>query len=272
MNDESAPAENPVEGARTFRVAGQKYDDFMGRYSGPLAVAFAQAAQLRTDMQVLDLGCGPGALTGVLIDSLGVTAVSACDPSPPFVAECERRYPGVTVRQGSAEAIPFEDNAFDAVLTQLVLHFVTDPETATAEFARLLRPGGVVAACVWDADEGMQLLSHFWKAALSVEPDIPARAQQLRFGAPGEIVGLLAAAGFEDLSETTISVSSTYEDFEDLWSGFLAGIGPAGAYCLSLPADLRARVRSQLFRSVGAPTGSFSLHATARCAVGRAPS
>lgn len=264
--------QEPVEGARTFQVPGRKYDDFMGRYSKPLASGFADAAGVRLGMTALDLGCGPGALTGALTDGIGATAVSACDPSPSFVAECARRHPGVVVRQGSAEAIPFEDNTFDAVLIQLVLHFVTDPETAAAELARVLRPGGVIGACVWDSDEGMQMLSHFWKAALSVDLDISPRTQQLRFGAPGEIVSLLAAAGFDDLSETTMTVSSTYDDFDELWAGFLAGIGPAGAYCLGLPADVRAQVRSHMFQSVGSPTGSFSMDATARCAFGRAPS
>ena len=266
------PTGDHVEGASTFHIASRRYDEFMGRYSRPLAVKFADLAQLDADIRVLDLGCGTGALTDVLTRSQAATSVSACDPSPPFVAECSRRNPEVMVRQGSAEAILFEDDAFDAVLTQLVLHFVTDPETAVAELTRVLRPGGTVAGCVWDAVEGMQMLSYFWKAALNTDPVMPAKAQELRFGAPGEMVGLLEAGGFDDLAETTTSVSTTYEDFDELWAGFLAGIGPAGAYCAHLPEDAQMRLRSELLRSLGSPGGSFSLDAVARCVVGRAPS
>lgn len=271
MSHEEDRPEPPIDGAGTFATTGQKYDDFMGRYSSPLAVVFADMSGVRKGMSVLDVGCGPGALTGVLAERVGAQRVSACDPSAPFVQECARRHPGVQVRHGRAEAIPFPDDAFDLVFSQLVLHFISDPAVAGSEARRVLRPGGVTAACVWDA-EGMQVLNHFWEAALNVGPDIPARGRALRLGGAGEMAALFNAAGFEDVQETTLTVTSTYVGFEELWSGFLAGIGPAGAYCLSLSADARTEVRSAMFRSLGSPTGSLELAAVARCAVGRAPS
>lgn len=264
------PAE-PVAGARTFQTTGQAYDAFMGRYSRPLADLFADAVGVTEGMVAVDVGCGPGALTRVLVDRLGDGAVSACDPSLPFVADCAARYPGVDVREGRAEAIPFDDDAFDAALAQLVLHFVSDPAAAAAELRRVLRPGGVAAACVWDFADGMQLLRHFWDAALTVDPAAPDEARTLRFGREGEIARLLDAAGFGDTTETTLTVTSTYSDVDELWSGFMAGIGPAGAYCLGLSEDTRAEVRDELGRGLGSPSGPFTLEAVARCTSARAP-
>ena len=262
---------DPVQGAKSFQTSGVAYDAFMGRYSGPLAVEFVSTAALDSGLLALDVGCGPGALTGVLVDRLGADAVSACDPSPPFVDECAARHPNVDVRLGRAEALPFDDRSFDRVLAQLVLHFVSGPEQAALELRRVLRPGGVVSACVWDVAEGMQMLRLFWDSALAIDPDAPDEARTLRFGREGEIAQLLHAAGFEDLAETTLGVTSTYADFDDLWSGFLAGIGPAGSYCVGLPEEDRARLRADLFGRLGSPSGSFSLTAVARSVSARAP-
>jgi SAM-dependent methyltransferase len=260
-----------VEGAGSFLTTGSAYDGYMGRYSRPLAAAFADAASVHTGLSAVDIGCGPGALTGVLVERLGAGAVSAVDPSPPFVAECAARYPGVAVRRGRAEEVPFEDGRFDRVLAQLVLHFVTEPARAAGEFRRLLRPGGIAAACVWDFAAGMRMLRLFWDAALAIDPAAPDEARTLRFGRAGEIADLLAAAGLSDITESTLEVRSGYADFDELWTGFLAGVGPAGAYCVSLPEDRRTALRAELFQRVGTPTGAFTLDATARCAAGRLP-
>jgi ubiquinone/menaquinone biosynthesis C-methylase UbiE len=259
------------EGARSFLATGAAYDTFMGRYSRSLAAAFADAAGVAPGQSVVDVGCGPGALTGVLVDRVGAGRVSAFDPSPPFVAECAARYPGVTVREGRAEDFPFDDSGFDCALAQLVLHFVTDPVRCAREFRRVLRPGGVAAACVWDFAEGMEMLRLFWDAALVVDPAAPDEARTLRFGRDGEIGDWLVAAGFRHVTETTLDVSSTYASFEELWDGFLAGIGPAGSYCVSLAEKQRAALREELFHRLGSPGGSFSLAAKARCASGRSP-
>ena len=261
----------PTEGARSFIASGDAYDSFMGRYSRPLAHAFADDAGVTAGLRALDVGCGPGALTAVLEDRLGPGAVAACDPSAPFVAACAARHPGVDVRAGRAEAIPFDDAAFDRVLAQLVLHFVTDPIVAAHEFRRVLRPGGVAAACVWDFAEGMQMLRLFWDAALAVDPHAPDEARTMRFGRAGEIAELFAQAGFGEITETTLDVTSAYVGFDELWGGFLAGVGPAGSYCIGLAEQPRIDVRDELFRRLGSPDGPFSLTATAQCASARAP-
>lgn len=261
-----------VEGARTFATSGSAYDLFMGRYSIPLAHVFADAVGVERGQTALDVGCGPGALTRVLADRLGADSVCACDPSPPFVEECRARLPGVDVRLGRAEEIPFENDRFDAALAQLVLHFVSDPSKAAVEMTRTVRPAGTVGACVWDFADGMEMLRHFWNAAVAVDPDAPTEARTLRFGRPGEIVELFEAAGLVDIAESQLTVSSTYRDFDELWSSLLEGIGPAGAFVLSLPHDRREQLRQYLYERVGNPDGPFTLGAVARCAIGRVPS
>lgn len=258
----------PVAGARTFATSAEAYDAFMGRYSRPLAAEFATFAVATDGHRALDVGCGPGALTTELVGRLGAASVAACDPSPPFVAACAGRNPGVDVRPGSAEQVPFADEAFDLALAQLVLHFVSDPPRAAAEMTRVVKPGGTVAASVWDFGHGMEMLRAFWDAALSLDPDAPDEDRVLRFGRPGELSQWLADAGLRDVVEAELTVGSTYTGFDELWQGFEAGIGPAGSYCLTLPTDHRGALHDALHERLGSPAGPFTLAAVARAAKG----
>ena len=274
----AAPARCPTivgvdetDGARTFAVTGRTYDTFMGRYAVRLAGPFADAAGVVAGQRAVDVGCGPGALTAELVARLGAASVRACDPSPPFRDECARRHPGVDVRLARAEDLPFPDADADAALAQLVLHFVADGSAAIREMARVVRPGGVVGACVWDFAEGMQMLRAFWDAALAVDPDAPDEARVLRYGGPGELAELLTGAGLRAVEESSLRVEASYAGFDELWEGFLGGVGPAGAHLLGLPADERARLRDALDERLGRPAGAFTLGAVARCAVGRTP-
>lgn len=260
-----------VEGAKTFGVAGATYDSFMGRYSRPLATQFADAANVTRGQSAVDVGCGPGALTGVLAERLGNASVVACDPSPSFVADCSERHPGVRVEVGHAESIPFASGQFDHALAQLVLHFVSNPELAAAEMMRVVRPGGTVSVCGWDFEDGMEMLRGFWDAALEIDPAAPDEARTLRFGRPGEIAQLLESSGMVEVVESTLSVESCYDNFDELWNGFLAGVGPAGSYCVSLSEPKQLALRDALFRRLGSPDASFTLGAVARCAVARIP-
>ena len=257
-----------VDGARAFQADGESYDSFMGRYSVPLSARLADFAGVTAGQTALDVGCGPGALTRELVGRLGAAQVAACDPSPSFVAACISRNPGVEVLDGRAEALPFEANRFDHVLAQLVLHFVSEPELGVTEMSRVLRPGGRVSACVWDFSGGMEMLSLFWSAVLSLDPDAPDHERNLRFGRDGEIAALLAGAGLTDVVEDKLAVRVSYEGFEELWAPFHAGIGPAGSYTVSLPESARQRLRHRFFEVLGSPGGSFSLSAVAIAATG----
>jgi ubiquinone/menaquinone biosynthesis C-methylase UbiE len=260
----------PVAGASTFAVSGNAYDSFMGRYSRPLAVQFADFAGvgMAPGQWALDVGCGPGALTGELVRRLGAGQVAACDPSPPFVEACRGRHPAVDVRAGSAEELPFDDASFDVALSQLVLHFVSDPAAAGTQMARVVRPGGTVASCVWDFDQEMQMLRAFWDAAVSLDHDAPEERRVMRFGRSGEISQWLADAKLVDITETALTVTSTYSGFDELWAGFLAGIGPAGSYCIGLLPEHREALRVAMYRRLGEPAGPITLSAGALAARG----
>lgn len=154
----------------SFDVTAEAYARFMGRYSEPLAAQFARSADVRASQRALDVGCGPGALTAELVERLGIGAVSAIDPSPPFVAAIQARFPEIDVQSGVAEHLPFPDAGFDVALAQLVVHFMTDPVAGLTEMARVTRPGGLVAACVWDHAGGSGPLASFWRAVHDVDP------------------------------------------------------------------------------------------------------
>lgn len=255
-----------VPGARTFSTSGEAYDAFMGRYSKSLAPLFADSARIVAGQTVLDVGCGPGALTAELVDRLGADDVRAFDPSPSFVEACATRFPTVDVRIGRAEDVPFATDSVDAALSQLVMHFVSDPAEAIAELRRVVRPGGTVAACVWDFENEMEMLRAFWDAALAVDAQAPDEARTLQFGREHEIADLFVAEGLSEVEESTLVVTASYSGFDELWNGFLAGIGPAGSYCVALDADARDAVRDELFNLIGNPSGSFELRAVARSA------
>ena len=258
-----------VEGARTFQAGGEAYDSFMGRYSGPLASVFAEAAGVAAPQAAVDVGCGPGALTGELVRRLGAEAVTAVDPTEPFVEACRRRNPGVDVHLGRAEELPLEDGRFDATLAQLVLHFVTDPVATAREMRRVTRPGGVVGACVWDV-HGMTMLRFFREAVRATDAEAPAGTDPRTFGRDGEIADLFHSAGLEDVQGGALDVETTYADFDEFWNPFVTGIGPAGDYVASLDPDRRASFREALREQVGSPGGSFTLTARAWFATGRA--
>lgn len=154
----------------TFDVAADSYTRFMGRYSQPLAVHFAELADVQAGHRVLDVGCGPGALTAQLVERLGADAVSAIDPSPSFVAAIRARFPVVDVRSGVAEHLPFPNDSFDLALAQLVVPFMSDAVSGLMEMSRVTRPGGLVAACVWDHAGRGGPLTTFWRAVHDTDP------------------------------------------------------------------------------------------------------
>jgi ubiquinone/menaquinone biosynthesis C-methylase UbiE len=154
-----------------FAVAAGAYDRFIGRYSVRLAPSFADFAGIAPGNRVLDVGCGPGALTTELVRRLGVAAVAAVDPSEQFAAAASARHIGIDVRVAAAEELPFADAEFDAAFAQLVVHFMNDPVRGLAEMARVTRNGGALAACVWDHAGGQTPLAPFWHAVHELDPN-----------------------------------------------------------------------------------------------------
>jgi ubiquinone/menaquinone biosynthesis C-methylase UbiE len=228
----------------TFNVAAEAYDRFMGRYSVQLAPQLADFAGVEAGGRVLDVGCGPGALTGELVRRVGGESVTAVDPSEPFVAAAKARHPNVDVRQASAEQLPFEDDVFDAALAQLVVHFMADPVAGLREMARVTRPGGVVAACVWDHAGDRTPLAVFWQAARELDPGAQDESR-LAGAREGHLAELLAEAGLRSVQETTIGATREFSSFDEWWEPFTFGVGPAGAYAKSLDDAACARLRER---------------------------
>jgi SAM-dependent methyltransferase len=228
----------------SFDVAAEAYDRFMGRYSLLLSPQLADLAGVRAGQRVLDVGCGPGALTAELVTRLGPAAVAGVDPSEPFVAAARARTPGVNVLQASAEQLPFLDHAFDAALAQLVVHFMSDPIAGLAEMARVTRSDGVVAACVWDHGGGQGPLSQFWQAAREIDPEVDDESQ-LAGAREGQLAELFEAAGLHEIDETVLSVSLEHPSFEEWWEPFTGGVGPAGSYVAGLDAERQAELRER---------------------------
>jgi SAM-dependent methyltransferase len=249
-----------------FDVAAIAYDRFMGRYSRLLAPQLADLAGIHAGQRALDVGCGPGALTAELVARLGVAAVAAVDPSKSFVAAARERYPGVDVRLAPAEQLPFPDDAFDAALAQLVVHFMTDPVTGLGEMARVTRSGGTIAACVWDHAGGKGPLGLFWEMARSIDPDAHDESG-LPGAREGHLAELFAAAGLGDIVSTSISASLEHPSFEEWWEPFRLGVGPAGSFVASLAPAQREALRDACRARL--PDGPFTVTAIAWAAVGR---
>jgi ubiquinone/menaquinone biosynthesis C-methylase UbiE len=254
-----------------FEAPAEVYDRFVGRYSSALAHGMCTAAGIRPGQRVLDVGCGSGALLLALATLVGEANAVGVDPSEPFLEAARAKVPGARVVVGSAEALPFGDGEFDAALAQLVINFLDDPKAGVAEMARVTRPGGVVAACVWDYSGGMTLLRTFWESALAVDPEgAKARMEhQMPFARPEELEELWRS-GLTDVTVSPIDIEASYEDFDDLWTPFLGGVGPAGSYAASLEPEAQSRLADEFARRLGSPDGPFTLPARAWCAVGNA--
>jgi SAM-dependent methyltransferase len=225
----------------SFDVAADAYGRFMGRFSEPLAQEFADFVEVGPGQRTLDVGCGPGALTAQLVERLGPGGVEAIDPSASFVAAAAERFPGVPVQLGSAEQLPYPDGAFDAALAQLVVHFMTDPVVGLTEMGRVVRPGGTVAACVWDHAGGLGPLSLFWRAVLDLDAGAPDESH-LAGAHEGHLAELFATAGLEDIDSGLLTVSVGYDSVADWWEPYTFGVGPAGAYVAGLDESARERL------------------------------
>lgn len=240
-----------------FTSGAQHYDRFMGRYTPSLAIALADAAGVEPGMRVLDVGCGPGGLAGELAGRVGAENVAAIDPAAQFAAACAERNPGADVRVGVAEELPWGDAEFDAALSSLVIGFMSDPDRGIREMARVTRPGGTVAVCMWDIAGGrMTMLRLFWTAARAVDPSAGGE-NHLAGIAEGDIAARFERAGLRDVESGTLSAGADYAGFDDFWEPFTHAVGPAGQYLASLDGEKRDAIRDVLRSEL--PDGPFSL-------------
>ncbi len=272
-----ATAQNTLaEAEAKMFVASGGYERFMGRWSRLLAPQFVAFAGVKNGDRVLDVGTGTGSLASAVEASMPASRIVGVDPSKGFIAYAKKnaRSARAQFEVGDAQALSFKDASFDATLALLVMNFIPDHRKAASEMRRVTRPQGVVGACVWDYDEGMQMLRFFWDEAIALDPAVePKDERHMKLSRRGQLGDLWKQVGFTKVQEAPLTIAQTYASFNDYWESFATGAGPGGAYVASLPEDrrrqLEARMRKRLLGDRA--DGQFTLQAKAWCVRGEVP-
>src|ERR1700730_6610395 len=249
---------------------------YVGRWSRQAARDFPRWLQPPPGLRWLDVGCGTGAITETLLTTVAPASVLGIDPSPQFVehARATMADPRASFSVGNAMKLEFEDAAFDAAAAALALNFVPDPQTGAREMTRAVKPGGVVAAYVWDSAREMRMMRVFWDAASEWNPAAAELDEGLRFPIcePDALADCFSACGLTNVGVTALEVDVRFRDFDDYWVPFLGGQGPAPGYAISLPEPERDRLRDVIrSRLPTAPDGSIGLVSRAWAVGGRVP-
>jgi SAM-dependent methyltransferase len=256
-------------------AAGDAYEPYVGRWSRLVAAQLLEWLAMPPGARWLDVGCGTGALSRTILDRAAPEAVTGLDASEGFVQHATARVADrrASFRVGDAQALPFDDGAFDAAVSGLVLNFVPAPARMVAEMRRVVRRGGLVGLYVWDYADGMELMRHFWDAAAALDPAARPLDEGRRFPIcrPEPLAALFRDAGLADVEVRALDVPTVFRDFDDYWTPFLGGQGPAPGYCLSLDEARRTALREAIRARLPAqPDGRIPLTARAWEARGRA--
>lgn len=256
-------------------TSGDPYERYIGRWSSVVARDFLGWTGAPGGLDWLDVGCGAGALTAAIAESRAPRRLAGVDPSPGFLDTARGRLAGAgaELQQADAQELPFEEASFDRVVSGLVLNFVPDQPAAVAEMHRVVRPGGEVAGYVWDYAGRMELIGRFFEAAAALDPDVHDERTRFPSAAPEPLSELFASAGLADIDVRGIEVPMVFADFDDYWTPFLGGVGPAPAYCMGLTEEARSALRERLRETLPTqPDGSIDLVARAWAVRGRKPS
>jgi SAM-dependent methyltransferase len=248
--------------------SGDEYESYVGRWSRLVARDFLAWLGNTTSSRWLDVGCGTGALTQVILKETAATEVVGVDPSPGFITYARTQATDSRVRfeSGDARSLPLPTGEFDVVVAGLVLNFVPEPDQAVAELQRTARPGGLIGSYVWDYADGMQFIRHFWDAAVELNPGADGLDQANRFPLcnPEQLTKLFERAGLHRVETTAIDIPTVFRDFDDYWVPFLGGQGAAPTYVGTLTESQRAVLRDRLRdRLEIEPDGSIRLTARA---------
>jgi SAM-dependent methyltransferase len=236
-------------------TAGSAYNTFMGRWSRAAAREFLAWLAIPPGRRWLDVGCGTGSLSAMILESTSPSEVQGIDPSEASVIYAQSTITDsrASFMVGGALALPSEMEGFDVVVSGLVLNQLSRPADGVAEMIRVANPGGLVAAYVWDFAEGMQMLRYFWDAAIELDPAAEELDQTRQFALchPDRLQELFAGAGLADVRVRAIDAPAVFRDFDDYWTPFLSGRDlRAPRYVISLGEDHRARLRERLLASL----------------------
>jgi ubiquinone/menaquinone biosynthesis C-methylase UbiE len=255
-------------------AVGAAYEPYVGRWSRLVAREFVAWLNVPPGRRWLDVGCGTGALSQTILDIASPLTTTGIDRSEGFVAYVREqiRDERANFEVGDAQALPAPNAYYDAVVSGLVLNFVPHPAKMVAEMKRVARPGGTVAIYVWDYAGQMQLMRYFWDAAAALDPAARDLAESLRFPLcqPDKLTELFQEAGLETVEVRPIDIPTVFKDFDDYWSPFLGGQGPAPSYTMALSEESRAALREKIRASLPiSPDGSIPLTARAWAARSR---
>jgi SAM-dependent methyltransferase len=247
---------------------GDAYEPYVGRWSRAVARDFLSWLALPPQSRWLDVGCGTGALTQTILETAQPAAVTAIDRSPGFVAYAREKVRDgrVSFEAGDAQALPVKDGSYDAVVSALMLNFVSQPQVAMAEMARAARPGAVVALYVWDYAGEMQFMRHLWDAAVALNPAARELDEGHRFPLchPQPLAEHFQRAQLTAVETRPVDIPTLFKDFDDFWMPFLGGQGPAPSYVASLSEADRSALREHLAATLPfAGDGSLPLMARA---------
>jgi SAM-dependent methyltransferase len=273
MRSVAVLAMEPLGGAQRMFEGPEAYERFMGRWSRAMAPQLVTFADLPRQARVLDVGCGTGALTEALLAAAPKSQVTGIDISEEYVAYAKQAKASKRAHfeVGDAQELSFPDHSFDATLSLLVINFIPDARKAVGEMARVVRRDGIVCAAVWDYGQGMEMLRWFWDAAGKLDPAAVAKDERnMPYCAKGELARLFSDCGLNNVQEKALMIPQVFHSFEDYWSPFLGGQGPAGAYVRGLNDDARDRLAGELRKRIAEQKGrgAFTLQAKAWAARG----
>ena len=248
--------------------SGNQYDEFMGRWSNRISEKFLNWLSVPFDRTWLDLGCGTGSLTKLILEKYHPTKVISIDSSSEFILYSKQSIinPIVHFQVGMAQELELESNSIDAIVSGIMLNFVPQPETVIAEMIRVVKPGGCIGIFVWDYSKGMEMLRYFWDAAVELDYSAKVYDEGIRFPLcqEGQLESLVKAFDLKEFEAIPIEEKTVFNNFDDYWLPFLGNVGPAPSYTMNLKEKDKQKLENRLRELLPIePDGSISLMAKA---------